>query len=242
MQYSKRFLLLSVLCSNASLSLGDTNIDFVSFVQGVLRDFERVGAIAQCSAAVSREIIKHIDTVASRDQPIRALEAGGGCGALTVELEKKLNQLNVDYILDVVEIDPEYAEILSKKFEHNPRVRIHCADMSVWNPGYQYDIIISTLPFTSLPCDLVITIVDQFKKLVKNEGFVSYLEYIFFARLKLAYLELKDLLVDAHKDEFEAKIKVLSRLRKEFGIESKHVLLNIMPAHVHHLKMTHKSA
>lgn len=236
-------LFLVVSCASSGLLFSqESDLSFVSFVQGIFRDFERVGAIAQCSSSVATEISKHIDTIAfshanDSGQPLRILEAGGGCGALTSAIEKKLEHIDGAYILDVVEIDPEYAEILSKKFAHNPRVHIHCADVSTWNPGYQYDLIISSLPFTSLPDDLVLTIVDQFKKLVKKGGFVSYLEYIFLARLKLAYLKIKDLFVDTHKNEFENKINYLSHFKKEFGIETKRVLLNVMPAQIHHLKM-----
>lgn len=235
---------LVLLCTlSGSVISAESDKQFFSFWHGILKDFERVGAIAQCSSYVAKEMSKHIDTIAfdsnhDNNQPLYVLEVGGGCGALTSDIEAKLNQLDKAYILDVVEIDPEYCEILSHKFANNPRVRIHCVDASTWNPGYQYDIIISTLPFTSLPSDLVIKVVEQFKKLIKKGGFVSYLEYIFLARVKLAYLNVKGLFtIDTPKKEFEEKINVLSHFKQEFGIETKNVLLNVMPAHVHHLKM-----
>jgi len=216
---------------------------FLSFWMGVLRNPEQVGAIAPGSPFLAKEISKHIDTVGMQDsfeinQPVRILEAGGGCGALTADIEKRLAHIDKSYLLDVIEIDPDYCEVLVAKFSHNPNIHIHCADVSTWNPGYQYDVIISSLPFTSLPSDLVIRIVEQFKKLAKKEGFISYFEYILLADVKSAYLGVKELFVEEHpKKEFEKKVRILSDFRRDFGIESKHVLLNVMPAQIHHLKM-----
>jgi phospholipid N-methyltransferase len=241
MQRKSIYFSLLISCALTVSTVGlaeDKNI--MSFWGGIFRNPEQVGAIAPCSSFVADEISKHIETIAmgEANRPLRILEAGGGCGALTLDIEKRLNHIDKPYILDVIEIDPAYCEILSEKFSHNPQIRIHCVDVSTWSPAYQYDLIISSLPFTSLPTELVINVVDQFKKLVKKGGFISYLEYILLADLKMAYLGIKEIFqVDGPKREFEAKINVLSGFKKEFGIETKRVLLNIMPAQIHHLKM-----
>ncbi len=237
----RKHLRLLFVLFGASATLCSVNNTFLSFWMGVLRNPEQVGAIAPGSPYLAKEISKQIESAYAlnqANQPLRVLEAGGGCGALTADIEKRLGEINRGYILDVIEIDPGYCQVLHQKFSHNPNIRIHCADVSAWNPGYQYDVIISSLPFTSLPSDLVVRIVEQFKKLTKKGGFISYFEYILLADMKKAYLGVKELFVEEQpKKEFEKKVSTLSNFRKEFGIESKRVFLNVMPAEIHHLKI-----
>lgn len=230
--YYKQFGLFFLLSLSTSILTHQEQERF-SFWHGILRNPAQVGAIAPCSSRVAQEISKHINTAINNrtdtKQPMHILEVGGGCGALTEEIEKKLNETGEMYLLDVLEIDAHYCTILQEKFKHNPRVQIRCVDATTWSPSYCYDVIISSLPFTSLPNEVVMAMVNQFKNLVKKGGFISYLEYILLARLKKAFL------LGEKKKEFEEKISVLSDFKKDFGIETTKIWLNIMPANIHHL-------
>ena len=54
------------------------------------------------------------------------LEAGGGCGAVSIELAKLLRSQDQ---LHVIEIDPEMCEILKIRLSPYPNVFVHCCSI-----------------------------------------------------------------------------------------------------------------
>jgi phospholipid N-methyltransferase len=132
--------------------------------------------------------------------------------------------------LDVVEIDPEFCEILSKKFENNPHIRIHCTSIADWQPGYEYDAVVSGLPLNSFPPEYVEQFIDTFKSLTKKGGTVSYFEYEFLPRIKLATL------FGEEERMFRKVLQIKQAFFEAHGIGSETVYRNFPPARVLHFQ------
>lgn len=229
---NKKFFLMFFFLFTYSLnSFKSTTL---MFWQGILRNPQQVGAIAPCSDQVAKEISKHIKNHqpnASSDSILRVVEVGGGCGALSKEIEKQLIETGISYTFDIIEIDASYCTHLTSLFADNTFVRVHCADICTWKPGYKYDIVISSLPFTSLPSCVVEQALKQFTEFTQPGGTISYIEYIFLSQIKKIFLS------GDSKKEFEHKRSLLNEFKNKFCIETKKIWFNIMPTYVYHLKV-----
>jgi phospholipid N-methyltransferase len=209
--------------------------DYLSFFKGIIKNPLQVGAITPCSTFVATEITKHIarNEHTEQSQPLYVLEAGGGSGIFTTKLEQMLDAQKVPYHLDVIEINPEYAQLLRERFAHNPSIAVHACDIVSWKPAYQYDCIISSLPFTNIPYETVEQILHTYAEIIKPQGMLSYIEYRWLA-------DIKGLLLSAEqKKEYQKKRSLIAAFKEQFSRESVTVWANIPPVHVHHLQITH---
>lgn len=166
-----------------------------------------------------------------RTAVLRVLEVGGGSGIFTGSLVKQLEQLHDHaYQLDVIEIDANYCAALTKRFAPYANVHIHCIDATLWEPAYQYDYIVSSLPFTNMPVPVVQAILTKYEQIIKPGGIVSYVQ------LMLANQRGK-LLRGTEKETFNKKVALLEQFNDAFEFQRANVWLNITPAYVHHLQI-----
>lgn len=199
--------------------------NFLSFVTAFCRNQERIGAILPSSSFLAKSMTKHISL---KDRPIKILEVGAGTGVFTKKALEKIRQCDV---LDVIEIDNDLCGILKEKFAEHKNVHIHCMSILDWNPDYKYDFIVSGLPFNSLSVDFVISVLEKYKKLIKDSGIISYFEYIWVSHIKKFFSS------GQKKADYVKNISIMKNFIKSFEFDRDFVFLNIPPAYAYHLKV-----
>jgi len=221
-----------ILCTAflASASVSVELKELAHFVVQFYHNPAQVGAVAPCTAAVGTELTKYVAQFQKEhpNKPLHILEVGAGTGPITVVIAEKLRPNDT---FDAVEISPEFCDVLHKKIDGKYKVNIQCASILDWEPDYQYDIIISTLPFTSLPLDLMSDVLDHMHSLIKSDGVFSYVAYAGIAKVK------KSLLWGQKKCEHVIKMEILDQFRERYEIDTKLIFLNVPPIHVYHLRI-----
>jgi phosphatidylethanolamine/phosphatidyl-N-methylethanolamine N-methyltransferase len=203
------------------------------FLKGARHDFRHTGAIAPSSRFLARAITSAIDPERG---PLKALEAGAGTGALTVEILKRLPEGSH---LDIYEINPTFAEHLARRFcedgkggSRRARVEVSVHNRRVQDLGEHssYDAIVSGLPLNNFKPSQVRQILETLMGALRPGGVLSWFEYLLIRELKS--------IVTARSER--RRLKRIGRLtggyldRYEFRREA--IFLNIPPAVVHHLR------
>ena len=214
-------ILIGILATGGAIKLKNNfwgrGVGF--FLKGVLNDGLSVGAVTPCSRYVARACTKYL---AKHKEPKFVLEVGAGTGAITREIVRHINDGDQ---LDVVEIDQDYIQYLQKRFGKLRNVSIFSQDVSCWDTEKKYDFIISTVPFTSLPLDVVVKIIEKYEELIKPGGYIVYVEYNGVASTRESLLELGNRIRFSKKfhdwlTEFRAKRNLLRDLREKYCFES----------------------
>ena len=206
----------------------------LSFYKGILRNPSTVGAIVPCSEHVAEEAIRYLNLV--RQDRVNVLEVGGGTGQFTKSIEASLEKL-VDrraiktYSVDVIEIDSQYCQELNRMFAYNKNIKIHCQDAAVGFGGKKYDFIISSLPFTNIPPDVVNKILQNYKVSIKPSGVASYIKHRFLPKAMSLFLFGEKYV------EFKQREKYVKSFRSS-GVEYERntVWRNVIPMFVYHVK------
>jgi len=196
-----------------------------SFLYALVKNPKRIGAVIPSSSFLSSTIVKKIE---KKDNPIKILEVGAGTGAFTEKIVQKMGDQD---LLDVIELDSNLCDILRKKFGTHKNVKIHCLSILDFKTDNVYDFIISGLPFNAFGSDLVSSIVNKYKHLIKNNGIVSYFEYMLTANIR------KFFSMGKKRVDFVRSMKILENFRKKFLIERNRVFLNVPPAYTYHLQI-----
>ncbi len=101
---------------------------------------------------------------------------GAGTGAYTGEILKRLRP---DARFLAFEIDPNLAAVLSERFE-DPRLEIindSAENIEDYLDGAKVDVIVSALPFTSLPEDAKQNIFREIARALAPEGVMVQIQY-----------------------------------------------------------------
>lgn len=218
------FLAVLILFSSNS-SIRSFFTDSFVFMKTFFVNPTSVGALIPSSPFLANAITKYIKR---KGAPIKVLEVGAGTGSMTGKILKKLKK---DDILDAIELDSNFCELLNNKFKKSKNIKVNCLSILDWNPGYRYDYIISGLPFNAFDSDLVQLILKKYEELIKPGGIISYFEYIALAKIKLFFLRGKE------KDQFSKTITTTTKFRSEFEFDEEKIFANMPPASVHYLRV-----
>lgn len=184
-----------------------------------------VGSVLPSSPHVARALAARIP---EKEGERMILEVGAGTGPITPYIIEKLKP--GDH-LDLIELDPEMGALLKEKFGHNKQVSVHIGAVQGWKPSYQYDAIISTVPFNSLPSTIVTSIFTHYKqRLLAEGGVLSFIEYALFPDMKRAVLW-----GDARKDYVRLR-HIVHSVNAKYGIGKKLVYANVPPAWIYYVK------
>jgi len=218
-------LVCTVIFTNACR--GTFFSDCGNFISAFLRDPKSVGSVIPSSRFLTKAMTKYIDK--KRYYPVSILEIGAGTGAIT---EKIIEKMNPEDRLDVIEIDSKLSNVLKQKFEKYANVHVHCVSILDWNPAYQYDYIVSALPFNSFDAQTVEVVLHKFKSMIKDKGIISYVELMAMSSVKKSFLR------GGKKRDFANNVAHRSDFCKKYEFDKDRVMLNIPPARVYHLKIT----
>ena len=156
------------------------------FLKAFFENPGRVGAVAQTSSFVSREVTKSINFSKAKC----LVELGSGMGNMT---KKILEKMSPDCVLFCFEIDKKLAARLSQNIR-DPRVKIICD--SAENLGNhlakhgieKVDYIISTIPLTTLPHRTVKNILSHCFQYLNSGGHYIQIQYSLFSLRQIKYL------------------------------------------------------
>lgn len=149
--------------------------DASAFLRRAVADFGVVGAVAPSSRHLAAALCLGLDALPAGRR--RVLEVGGGTGAVTREI---LRRLSGDDRLVVYEIDPVFAARLRADpavRAAGRRVEIRCADVRALPAGETYDAVIAALPFQNFPPNLIAEIWGVLLAAVPAGGTVSFFRY-----------------------------------------------------------------
>ncbi len=200
---------------------------YLLFFSHFLKNPKAVGAAAPLSQAVIDQIVKHLKK-RIRLQSIRVLEVGAGIGNVTKSI---LHLLLPQDQLDIVEINPDYCDFINKRFSAQANLSIHCLSITDWQPAESYDFIVSTLPFNSFEPAFVESIFNHYKKLLKPNGILTYVEYMGLQDIHLAFSK------GEKKKIIHQRKHVLENIQNRCLIEKKQIYTNFLPCNIYHLSM-----
>lgn len=200
-----------------------TIVEVFTVFSRFIQNPKQVGEVAPFSSSTGQELAKYLSMSSGGK---KYLEAGGGCGAVSIELAKSLH---TNDHLDVIEIDPEMYELLKVRLNQYKNVSVHCCSILDWNPAYLYDGIISTLPLNSLGIDFTEKVIAYFKSVAAHDCVFSYVEYPIVGQI------FQHFYMAERKRNFQAVQIFMTCLRKQHMIDQNMVYFNVPPVAVYHL-------
>ncbi len=142
------------------------------FFRSFLAHPRQVGAVLPTSQRAVRDMLDLAD-LARADLVV---ELGAGTGAYTTAI---LARLRGDAQLLALEIDPGLASSLAERLS-DPRVRVvpdSAENLEAYLERRRADVIVSALPFTSLPLGLRRTILDSAARVLAPGGVMLVIQY-----------------------------------------------------------------
>lgn len=191
------------------------------------------GTPFSCSTYVAKRMVNHIP--APDKTPRIYLEVGPGTGVVT---ELFLKKLGANDTLHVVEIEEGFYNVIKKKFENDPRVIVHLADIATWkhvegDKEVQFDAIATGVPLNNLPNESVLkSILTAYERLIKPGAEITSVEYAMTSTIGKLFRGAEFNKVVKMKCDFYAHHKAEPSV-----IEWRNFLL---PARVHRLKINEK--
>lgn len=180
-----------------------------------------VGAVWPSSKGLCRAMVEPV--VTGQNGPLRVLEVGPGVGPVTAELVQRLIPGDT---LDVVELNPEFCEILIERFGASFFVpTVHNVSILDFNPAYRYHHIVSGLPLANFPADMVEAIYRQLFSLLEPDGTLVMFTHI-GGREVLRFFGGPD-----HRRRAQEITEIEDRLRP-WVVGERNVVLNMPPARV----------
>lgn len=183
-----------------------------------------IGSFAPSSKHLAQAMIKYLDP----DRPQRILEVGAGTGAITKQIAQCIRK---DHHVDVVEIFPSFARLLTRRFQNFSNIEIHCLDVLQLKNFESYDVIVSSLPFNSLPAPLTKALIEHLIKLAKDGAMLSFFEYKSLSQLVSYFLSENTL------RQYKETRGFIDAFIDSYQIDEVNVKFNIPSALVHYLNI-----
>ena len=144
----------------------------IRFFRSFLSNPRQVGAILPTSRRAVRDMLD----MANFEQARYVVELGAGTGVYTEEI---VGRLHPDARLLAFEVDPDLVATLDGRFE-DPRIQVindSAENVADYLDGAKVDIIVSGLPFTSLPEPVKRNIFDQITRVLAPDGVMVAIQY-----------------------------------------------------------------
>ena len=144
----------------------------IRFFRSFLSNPRQVGAVFPTSKRAVRDMLDMANFVQARC----VVELGAGTGVYTEEI---VGRLHPDARFLAFEVDPDLVVTLDGRFE-DPRVQVindSAENVADYLEGAEVDIIVSGLPFTSLPEPVKRKIFDQITRVLAPDGVMVAIQY-----------------------------------------------------------------
>jgi phospholipid N-methyltransferase len=193
--------------------------------------FRSTGALLPSSRFLGRALVSELRKPRG---PSRILEVGPGTGSVTAQI---LRHLRPDDHLDAVEINAHFVTLLERRFLDEPRFRRYHDQVRLIHAPVEellgdrvYDFIISGLPLNNFPTAQVRDIFRAFNRLLKPGGMLSYFEYVLIRQLKTPFANRRE------RRRLYRVGRVVGQYIGAYQFRRQHVLMNVPPAIVRHLR------
>jgi len=201
---------------------------FQVFYRNVFSHLKHTGSIAPSSRFLAQGMLHCLE---GRTHPMAILEVGPGPGPFTKALAARLEDGDQ---LDLCELNDEFVAHLRGLLETHPAMCARKNQITLYHMPVEnlegekrYDVILSGLPFNNFEPDLVQSILDQYRRLIKPGGCLSFFEYA-------AVRYMKKLVASSQENQrVEAVGKVLEKFFAQYEKERLFVALNLPPSVVH---------
>jgi phospholipid N-methyltransferase len=153
------------------------------FLRSFLAHPRQVGAVLPTSRRAVGDMLDMTDLPSAR----LVAELGAGTGSHTGPL---LERLSPDARLIAFEIDPDLAASLRSRYD-DPRLEVitgSAEDLPARIGDQRPDVVVSALPFTSLPGDTGRRILEMTQRTLAPDGVFLVLQYSVFVRKQLRRL------------------------------------------------------
>ncbi len=142
------------------------------FFRSFLANPRQVGAVLPTSRWAVRDMLG----MANLPQARLVAEIGAGTGAYTGEI---LKQLHPEARFLAFEIDPDLAAVLSESFDDRRLQTINdsAANIEDYLDGAKVDVMVSAVPFTSLPEDAKESVFTAAARALAPEGVMVQIQY-----------------------------------------------------------------
>lgn len=165
--------------------------DYVHFLKELPASFQEIGAMLPSSRFLGREMVR---AVRSATGPIRILEVGPGTGPFTRQI---LRHMGPKDELTVCEINERFLLLLKERLSRNQdfltnQARVNfflgpVQELPAKLDGSQFDVIVSSLPFSNFSPELVSEIAGSLESLLTPGGSITILEYLGLRQLSIPF-------------------------------------------------------
>jgi phospholipid N-methyltransferase len=196
-------------------------LDGLRFLTQGVREAATVGAVWPSGKPLCRAMVE--SALENANGPLRILEVGAGVGPVTAELVERLLPGDT---LDVVELNPRFCEILTRRFEGGAlRPRVIHANVLEYVPELPYHHIVSGLPLANFPADVVESMYRKFFELLVPGGTLSMFQHMFFREVIRTFATPK------HRRRARQLMAIEESL-SPLVVDERTVMLNVPPARV----------
>lgn len=144
----------------------------IRFFRSFLADPRAVGAILPTSRRAVRDMLDMADV----DQARVVVELGAGTGVYTEEVLKRLRP---DARFLAFEVDPNLVSTLSERFDDS-RLEViggSAENVERYLGGEKVDVVVSGIPFTSLPGPVKKNIFEEITRILAPDGAMVAIQY-----------------------------------------------------------------
>ncbi len=213
--------------NTAGMNLRDKYV----FFQQVASEFKDVGAIFPTGGSAARALCSEIRR---RRGPQRILEVGCGTGPVTEEI---LASMSSEDRLTICDLNESFLNYVKNRFATEPKfkkkahlVEFYLGDITELQGESEFDVVISSIPFTTLTGPLLQKVLDHYRYLLKPGGSMTYIEYAYFR-------DIRDALQPINKDEhFEEVSEIIREMLDTHEYRAELIRSNFPPAFVRSLR------
>ncbi len=204
---------------------------FRLFISEIRGNFGVIGAIAPSSPRLAKAIVRPLRQRISG--PIRVLEVGSGTGSFTRRI---VDLLRPGDELEVYELNPSFYHFLHESLngaglsKRGIRCEMYNADIRSMRRPYQFDYIISGLPFNSFDVQTVSEILETLMNHLAPSGVFSYFEYSLPRGVRAGFLKRDDRIRMARVG------KTVENFNRKHQFSCNHVWWNLPPARARHCR------
>ncbi len=209
------------------------------FFREFLRNFHTTGAVLPSGRYLAAALARFVANPVSGNgdgpfQPRRILEVGPGTGAVTGHIIAGMGGAD---LLDLVELNGSFVKQLEYRFQTDPafqptadRARVLHCPVEELPHNQRYNVIVSGLPLNNFSASDVERILAAMMNLLSPGGTLSFFEYI-------AVRPARSLVSGrAERARLRDVGRAMRAVLDPHEIRRDAVLLNVLPAWVHHVQ------
>lgn len=205
--------------------------EYLTFIKELRTGFDSIGSVIPSSPALARAMVRPI--IESSKESLSILEVGPGTGPFT---RKILKLMGPNDRLVICEINKRFIDQLKRELPKNrdflfnqDRVEFFLGpiqELARRDGEKKFDVIVSSLPFSNFPPQLVDEILGLLQGMLAPDGALTFCEYVGLRKLSRLIPERRDQAreIDRVIDHWCSKVERRGKVRKEVAI------LNIPPA------------